>query len=128
MRYRLQTLPVGDIGDLAGNAASAPSIRHQDGIATGKRQIGGECSALIAALFLDNLHQQNLATLDHFLDFILATNLPWTIRHIIEGVAAAELLNRVFFVCPAILRIAGIIVSVVISILRSAVIRLWIGS
>ncbi len=65
---RLRSLGVGD---LAGNAAAARGVRHQHGIAAGEREIGRERRAFVAALFLDDLHEQNLAALDDFLDFVL---------------------------------------------------------
>ncbi len=67
----LQALTVGAHGDLARDAAATGGVRHQDRIATGQRQIGGESRALVAALFLHDLHQQDLATLDDFLDLVL---------------------------------------------------------
>ncbi len=68
----LQALAVGGVGDLARDAAAARRVRHQHRIAAGERQIGGERRALVAALFLDDLHQQDLAALDDFLDLVLA--------------------------------------------------------
>ena len=47
-------------------------VGHQHRIAAGERQIGGQRRALVAALFLDDLHQQDLAALDDFLDLVLA--------------------------------------------------------
>ncbi len=66
----LQFLAVGRIGDLAGNPAATRGVGHQHAIAPGQRQIGGEGSAFIATLFLDDLDQQDLANLDDFLDLI----------------------------------------------------------
>src|SRR5690606_21151591 len=54
-----------------GNAAAAGGVRHQDRIAAGQRQVGGESGTLVAALFLDDLHQHDLAALDDFLDLVV---------------------------------------------------------
>src|SRR4029079_12055087 len=68
----LQALAVGGRGDLPRNATAAGGIRHQDRIAAGERQVGGERRALVAALFLDDLDEEHLAALDDFLDLVLA--------------------------------------------------------
>ena len=68
----LEPLAVGGVGDLARNAAAPGGIGHQHRIAAGERQIGGEGRALVAALFLDHLHQHHLPALDHFLDLVVA--------------------------------------------------------
>ena len=67
---RLQPLAIGRIADLARNAATMAGVGHQHAIATGQRQIGGQRRALVAALFLDDLHQQHLAALDDVLDLV----------------------------------------------------------
>ena len=72
LRDFLELLAVGGLRDLAGNPAAACRIRHQDAIATGQRQIGCQGRAFVAALFLDDLHQHDLANLDHFLDLVAA--------------------------------------------------------
>ncbi len=69
---RLQALAVVDAGDAARDAAAAVGVRHQHAIAAGQRQIGGEGGALVAALFLGHLHQQDLPALDDFLDLVAA--------------------------------------------------------
>ena len=68
----LQALAVRSVGDLARNAAATGGIGHQHRIATGERQVSGESRALVAALFLDHLHQHHLPALDHFLDLVVA--------------------------------------------------------
>ena len=65
-----QLLAVGGIGDLAADPAATGGVRHQHAIPAGQRQIGGQGRALVAALFLDDLHQQDLANLDDFLNLI----------------------------------------------------------
>ena len=67
-----QAPPVNDIGDLARDAATAGGVGHQHAATAGERQIGRECRALVAALFLDDLHQHDLAPLDDFLDLVVA--------------------------------------------------------
>ena len=68
----LELLAIRHIGDLAADAAAPTGIGHEYAIAPGERQIGGEGGALVAALFLDHLHQHDLANLDHFLDLVAA--------------------------------------------------------
>ena len=68
----LHPLAIGRIGDLARNAAATTGVGHQHAVAAGQRQVGGEGGALVAALFLDDLHQQDLPALDDFLDLVLA--------------------------------------------------------
>ena len=52
-----QALAVCTIDDLAGNAAAARRVRHQHGIAAGKRKERGQGRALVAAFLLDDLYQ-----------------------------------------------------------------------
>ncbi len=68
----LELLAVGGVGDLAADAAAARRVGHQHAVASGEREIGGECRALVAPLFLDDLDEQDLADLDHFLDLVAA--------------------------------------------------------
>ena len=72
VQHLLQTLAVGGGGDLAGNAAPAGGIWHQHAVAAGEGKIGGQRCALVAALFLGNLHQHDLPALDHFLNLVEA--------------------------------------------------------
>src|SRR5690606_16366525 len=55
-------------------------IRHEHAVATGKREIGGERRPLVAALFLHDLHKQNLTSLDDFLDLVGAIIGPLLAR------------------------------------------------
>ena len=91
-----QTLAIHHIGDLARNAAAASGIGHQHRITASQRQIGGQSRALVAAFFLDDLYQQNLAALDHFLDFVLAAIVAGTFRHFFHRIFGADLLDAVF--------------------------------
>ena len=77
-------------GDLAADAAAARGVRHQHRIAAGQRQIGGQRGALVAALFLDDLHQHHLAALDDFLDLVLAARTEGALRHFFHDVVAAD--------------------------------------
>ena len=62
-------------------------VRHQHAIAAGKAQIGGECRALVPALFLDHLDEQHLTPLDDILNLVAATQrLP----------LAAQFIGRAF--------------------------------
>ena len=60
-----------DAGDLARHAAAAAGVRHQHAIAPGERQVGGQRRALVAALFLGDLHQHDLPALDDLLDLVV---------------------------------------------------------
>ena len=82
------------VGDLAGNAAAARRVRHQHRIAAGERQVGGERRALVAALLLDDLHEQHLAALDHFLDLVLARARLAALRHLLQRILGADALDR----------------------------------
>lgn len=66
----LQALAVCGVGDFAADAAAPRRVRHQDAVPARQRKIGGEGRALVAALFLDDLHQHDLAALDHLLDLV----------------------------------------------------------
>ena len=90
-----QTLAIHHIGDLARNAAATTGIGHQHRITASQRQIGGQRRTLVAAFFLDNLHQQNLAALDHFLDFVLAAIVARTLRHFFHRIFGADLFDAV---------------------------------
>ena len=70
VRYLFEFLAICGIGDLAADAATARGIGHQDAIPARKAQICGQRRTLVATLFLDNLHQKNLAHLDDFLDLV----------------------------------------------------------
>ena len=77
-------------GDLAADAAAARGVGHQHGVAAGQRQVGGQRRALVAALFLDDLHQHHLAALDDFLDLVLAARTEGALRHFLQHVVAAD--------------------------------------
>ena len=74
-QHFLHALAVGRVGDLARDAAATPGIGHQHAVAAGQRQVGGEGGTLVAALFLDDLHQQDLPALDDLLDLVLADRI-----------------------------------------------------
>ena len=54
--------------DAAADATAARVVRHQHHVAAGQADEGGQRRALVAALFLLDLHQQFLAFLDHIVD------------------------------------------------------------
>ena len=64
----LQTLAVGSICNFARYAAAFNAVWHQHAIASGQRQIGRQRCPLVAALFFDNLHNQNLSFFDDVLN------------------------------------------------------------
>ena len=68
----LELLAIDRIGDLAADPAATRGVGHQNAVATRQRQIGGQRRTLVATLFLDDLHQHDLAHLDHFLDLVAA--------------------------------------------------------
>ncbi len=68
-------------------------IGHQHGVAAGQRQIGGERRALAAALFLDDLHQDDLAALDDLLDLVGAHAAARPLGHLLQRVFGADLLD-----------------------------------
>ena len=61
---------VGSVGDLAADTATTGRVRHQNAVTASKAEVGCQGSAFVATLFLDDLHQHDLANLDHFLDFV----------------------------------------------------------
>ena len=68
LRHRFaQFLPLVAF-DPARHAAAARVVRHQDEVASGKRDEGGECRALVAALFLFDLDDEFLAFAQRVLD------------------------------------------------------------
>src|SRR5690606_33744488 len=106
---RLQALAVGLGLDLAGNAAAARGIGHQHAVAACQRQIGGQRRALVAALFLDDLHQHDLPALDDFLDLVAP-----------EGIGAAA-------AAMAFLVIVAFAVLAILTVLVGAGVRLRCG-
>ena len=80
------------------DAAAAGGVRHQHGVAAGERQVGRERRALVAALLLDDLHQDHLAALDDLLDLVAARAAARARRQLLEGVlAGADLLDALYF-------------------------------
>ena len=69
---RLEAAAVLGVDDLPGDAAATNRVGHQDHVAAGEGQVGGQGRALVAAFLLDHLHQHDLALLDDFLDVIAA--------------------------------------------------------
>src|SRR5690606_37393381 len=58
--------------NLAADPAAMAGVGHQHAIAAGETQIGGERRTLVAAFFLDDLHQQHLPPADDVLDLVAA--------------------------------------------------------
>ena len=110
----LQLFAVAAIIDFARNTAAARRVRHQHAIATGQRHISRQRRALIAALFFHHLHQNDLPTLNDFLNFIFAVQIALIHRR--RGFfmsIAADIGNGVaigFFFAVFLLIRAGIIV------------------
>ena len=89
-RDLLQLLAVRRVGDLAGDAAAARGVRHQHAVAAGEAQVGGQRRALVAALLLDDLHQQDLADLEDLLDLVAALAHRLARRALLLDVVAAD--------------------------------------
>ena len=67
----LQALAVRRGADLTADSAAPSGVGHQHAITARQGNISGQGRALITALFLDDLHQQNLPPFDDFLDFVM---------------------------------------------------------
>ena len=87
----LELLAVGDVGDLAADAAAACGVGHQHAVAAGEAEVGRERGALVAALLLHDLHQHDLAHLHHFLDLVAAL-AGFAGRALLGDVVAADAL------------------------------------
>ena len=97
LHHFLQPRAILRRGDLAADAAAARGVGHQHRIAAGQRQVGRQRGALVAALFLDHLHQHHLAALDDLLNLVLA---PWperALRHFFQDVVAADRFDDFLF-------------------------------
>ncbi|OIQ76201.1 hypothetical protein GALL_421230 [mine drainage metagenome] len=84
-------------GDFAADAAATRGIGHQDSVASGERQVRRQRGALVAALFLDDLHQHHLAALDDFLDLVLTARAEGALGHFFQHVVAADGFDDFFF-------------------------------
>src|SRR6185312_17495341 len=109
LHHFLQPRTILRRGDLAADAAAACGIRHQHGIAPGQRQVGGERGALVAALFLHDLHQHDLAALDDLLDLVLAARTVGALRHLFQHVVATDGFNLFLGIVAIILVIPGFV-------------------
>src|SRR3984957_2390745 len=98
-------------GDLAADAAAARGVGHQYRIAAGQRQIGGQRGALVAAFFLDDLHQHHLAALDDFLDLVLTARTEGALRHLFQHIVAADGFDDLFLGLVAFVFIVVILVA-----------------
>ena len=97
LHHFLQPRAILRRGDLAADAAAARGVGHQDGVASGQREVGRQRGALVAALFLDDLDQHDLAALDHFLDLVLPARPEGAFRNFLQDVIAADGFNDVLF-------------------------------
>src|SRR6185437_3078889 len=94
----LEPLAVLRVGDFSRDATATRGVGHQHRIAAGKRQVGGDGGTLVAAFLLDHLHQQDLATLDDFLNLVLATGRLAAVAHFFQRVFGADRLDLVVVV------------------------------
>ena len=104
----LETLAVGAVGDLAGDAAAARRIGHEHRITAGEREIGGERRALVAALLFHDLHEQHLTALDDFLDLVLTARARHAEGRLVHRVAA-NMLDVLFLVVLFVLVVVRLI-------------------
>ncbi|EGP07439.1 hypothetical protein CSIRO_3172 [Bradyrhizobiaceae bacterium SG-6C] len=120
LHHVLETVAVLRRGDLAADAAAAGGVRHQDGVTAGKREVGRQRSALVAAFFLDDLHQHHLAALDDFLNLVLAARTESALRNFLEHIIAADRLDDFFLGVFAVVfvilvvRVVGVVLVLVI--------------
>src|SRR5665213_2612075 len=105
LHHFLQPRTILGTGDLAADAAAARGVGHQHGVAAGQREIGGERGALVAAFFLDDLHQHYLPALDDFLNLVLAARPEGALGHFLHDVVAADGLDDFFLGLLAIVLI-----------------------
>ena len=66
----LELLAVAHIGDLAADAAMAAGVGHQHAVPAREGNVGCQRGALVSALLLDRLHQDDLTRIDDFLDLV----------------------------------------------------------
>src|SRR6202045_4847727 len=97
--------------DLAADAAAARGVGHQYRVAAGERQVGGQRGALVAAFFLDDLHQHHLAALDDFLDLVLTARTEGALRHLFQHVVAADGFDDLFLGLVAFVFIVVVFVA-----------------
>ena len=131
---RLQALAIPAIGNLARYAATVAGIGHEHAIAARQRQICRKSSTLVAALFLGDLHQQHLATLNYILDLVAATQGLALCARLVDflGAAAAATVLRATplgrtapTTAPTLVAaIAALIVIVVVAVVRILVLVL----
>ena len=114
----LETLAIGRIGDLARDAATPAGVGHKHRITACEGQVGGQGRALVAALLLDDLDQQDLAAFDDFLDLVLLALHARAVRDILLGVAAAQLLDDMVRLVLAVVLVRVIVVAMIFIMLR----------
>src|SRR5437763_3881638 len=90
LHHFLQARTILRGGDLAADTAAARGVGHQDRVAARQRQIGRQRGALVATLFLHDLHQHHLAALDDLLNLVLAARAERTFGHLFQHVVAAN--------------------------------------
>ena len=115
LHHFLQPRTVLRRGDLAADAAAARGVGHQHGVAAGQRQIGRQRRALVAALFLDDLHQHHLTALDDFLDLVLAARTEGALRHFFQHVVAADGFDDFLFGVVVVFLIVVVLVALRLS-------------
>lgn len=108
----LQALAVLQVGDLAGDPATTRGVRHQHRVATGERQVCRQRRAFVAALFLGDLNEQDLAALDDFLDAVLLAGLAdLTVRNLFHGVFGTDRFDDFLFAVVAVVIVVVVVVA-----------------
>src|SRR6202023_3196059 len=91
----------------------ARGVGHQHYITAVQRQISRQRGALVAALFLDHLHQHHLAAFYHLLNLILPARAERALRHFFQHVVAANGFDDFFlgFLAVIVVVIIGFIAN-----------------
>ena len=113
---RFQTLAIASVIDLAADSATVRGVRHEHAIAAGQTEIGGECSALVAAFFLDDLNEDNLPPLDNVLDLVAFAQSHTLLARLIAGFrhAAFATATRVATTASATATALAFVIAIVI--------------
>ena len=92
-------------------------VGHQHAVAPCERQIGSERRALVAALFLHDLHQQNLPAADNVLNLVAAAQIHSALAECLHGIiataAAARARRRIGIAAFAVIIVMPIIAVVI---------------
>ena len=96
-------------GYLARNTAAPAGVRHEDAVSPGQGQISRQRGAFVAAFFLYNLNQENLAPFDDLLDLVFAHMACWPALFHLVDVVATDGFDGFAFAVLTICRVVAII-------------------